>query len=114
MVKVRFDVEKNEWVECLEGEEGLYLDGFLRKKLDNIKYLQSKNWDGVFIIVGMEGCLAGDTQIQVNRAKLSRRHTIKSLYNNFHGIRNGGGNTFDSSIPTYVRSFDGKRLDFIK
>jgi hypothetical protein len=37
-----------------DGSE-IYLDGFLKEKLDNIKMIIKKNWDAVFIIVGDEG-----------------------------------------------------------
>lgn len=33
----------------------LYLDGFLKKRLDNIKKIMNKDWDVVFLIDGMEG-----------------------------------------------------------
>jgi ABC-type dipeptide/oligopeptide/nickel transport system ATPase component len=54
MVKVKFDEDKKEWVECGK-DEGLYLDGFLKQKLDNIKMILKKNWDAVIVIVGDEG-----------------------------------------------------------
>lgn len=33
----------------------IYVDGYLLKKLENIKMIVKKNWDAVFIIVGDEG-----------------------------------------------------------
>lgn len=53
MVSLRYT--GNEWVTAKENEPHLYLDGFLKEKLDKIKMLQAKDWDCIFIIVGMEG-----------------------------------------------------------
>lgn len=38
----------------LNGKE-IYLDGFLHKKLDNVKKIMAKDWDCVFLIDGIEG-----------------------------------------------------------
>jgi hypothetical protein len=56
MVKVKWNEEKKEW-ETLEknSPDGIYLDGYLKQKLDNIKMIQKKNWDCFFIIDGFEG-----------------------------------------------------------
>ena len=54
MVKVWWNAEKNIWEEK-DYEGSLYLDGMLKKKLDNVNLLRKKNWDVVFMIVGMEG-----------------------------------------------------------
>lgn len=55
MVKLNYDETKKEWVELPEdSNEGMYLDGFLKEKLDNIKKIISKNWDAVILIDGKE------------------------------------------------------------
>lgn len=55
MVKVEFDEKKKEWIELPKGsEEGIYLDGKLKTKLDNIKMILKKNWDAVIIVDGLE------------------------------------------------------------
>jgi len=41
-------------------------------------------WDFVMLITGMEGCITGDTKINVNRNGLGRQYTIKQMYNNLH------------------------------
>ena len=35
--------------------KNLTLDGWLQKKLDNVKFMMNKEWDVVFLIDGMEG-----------------------------------------------------------
>lgn len=56
MVKVKYDKDKKEWIELEKGsKEGIYLDGFLKKRLDNVLYIQSKDWDCCFVIDGVEG-----------------------------------------------------------
>ena len=48
--------EKNEWEELpLYSKEGIHIDGFLKKKLDNVLLIQKKDWDIVFLIDGKEG-----------------------------------------------------------
>lgn len=53
MVLVKFN--GTGWVDAKSNEPHLYLDGFLKKKLDKIKFMQAKDWDCIFVIVGMEG-----------------------------------------------------------
>jgi len=56
MVKVKFDESKQEWIILPpHSPEGLYLDGKLKVKLDNIKKIQKKDWDFAGLIVGQEG-----------------------------------------------------------
>lgn len=55
-MRLKFDERINNWIEVDENSEyDLYLEEFLKKKMDNIKYLQYKNWDCLFIICGAEG-----------------------------------------------------------
>lgn len=55
MVKVKIN-GKGEW-EALppNSEEGIYLDGYLKKKLDNVLKINKNNWDCVILIDGIEG-----------------------------------------------------------
>lgn len=97
----------------------LQVDGFLKQKLDNVKLMLKKDWDCVFLIDGIEGCLTGDTEIQINRGKLSRKYTLKRLYNHYNNNPDKiiqKNKNFDLSIPSYVRSYNGKdiRLHKIK
>ena len=56
----------------------------------------------------MPGCLAGDTQIIVNRGGGAKRKTLEHLYCMFNGGTRGG-KQWDLNIPTYVRKMvDGK------
>lgn len=53
MVRLIFDKKLKGWREIEEGEiSEITLDGFLKKKLDNVKKLQSKGWDCLIIIDG--------------------------------------------------------------
>lgn len=58
MVKLKFDKDKNKWIELEKGskEKGsIYLDGKLRQKLDNVKKIMKKEWDCVIMVDGIEG-----------------------------------------------------------
>ena len=58
MVKVKFDKQKKEWIQLdpkSKDEDAISYDGYLLKKLDNVKKLMSKEWDVVFLIDGIEG-----------------------------------------------------------
>lgn len=55
MVKLKFDEEKKEWIKLPKGsKEGIYLDNYLLKKLENVKAIIKKNYDCVFLIDGKE------------------------------------------------------------
>ena len=49
--------------------------------LDVAKLKIKKDLDMIFCVDGPEGCLSGDTEIQISRGKLSRKFTLKWLYN---------------------------------
>lgn len=52
-MKVTFNSEKKKWEEQ-DGEQSMYIDGYLKTKLDNVKHILSKNWDAVILIDGKE------------------------------------------------------------
>ena len=57
------------------------------------------------------GCLAGDTEIVVNRGGSARRMPLRQLVEKFNGAitrhpRNGRLTAWDPSIPTYTQSVD--------
>jgi hypothetical protein len=55
MVKLDYNKETKKWIELPEGSnDGMYLDGYLKNKLDNIKNILAKNWDAVIMIDGRE------------------------------------------------------------
>ncbi len=56
MVKLEFNKEKDEWEILPKGtrNRGIYLDGKLKEKLDNIRMIIEKNWDAVFMVDGVE------------------------------------------------------------
>ena len=96
----------------IKGKE-IAVDTFFRQKLDNVKALIKKKWDCIFLIDGIEGCLTGDTLIQVNRNKLSRKYTIKRLYNHYNKNPDGiiqKNKSFDLTKPSFIRSFNGKEI----
>lgn len=85
----------------------------IRKVLDIATEKQQKEFDSVFIICGAEGCLSGDTLISINRAKLGRKITLKRLYNQYNGNPDRiieKNRFYDFSIPTFVRSFNGRQV----
>ena len=61
------------------------------------------NTDDNLCIVGEAGCLTGDTEIRLSRAKNGFRLPLKKLYERFNGI---GTYRWDASFATYVRSYD--------
>jgi hypothetical protein len=55
MACLKFNKQKQEWEDAQPGTEGsIYLDGFLRKRLDRIQVIKKKKWDCVFLIDGKE------------------------------------------------------------
>jgi len=91
-----------------------HVDKKMLRFLDAVKKQISKNdKDYVLLMDGYEGCLSGDTEIQVSRGKLSRRFTIKRLYNHYNNnpdkiiIKN---KMFNLKTPSFIRAFDGTRI----
>ena len=68
--------------------------------------------DILCVYTGSEGCLSGDTLVQVSRAKNSYQWTMKKLYEKVKGITppSKNGLVFNQSIPIYTRSFNGKEV----
>lgn len=53
---LKYDPIEDKFTPTENKEEcAIHLDDFLREKLDNVKKLQKKNWDALFIICGTEG-----------------------------------------------------------
>lgn len=99
----------------INGQEK-YIDGYLLNACQEIKKLLESDRDVVCIIDGEVGCLSGDTIIRTNRASLGRKHTIKWMYNQLHGNPDQLpiSNKWDIKIPTFIRSFDGKKIGLHK
>lgn len=78
------------------------------KALD-IEYdaLTKQDWDNVLIVVGDEGCLTGDTLINVNRGGNGRKFRLDYIYKQFHNDYHDKTKVWDLNFPTMVRSFDG-------
>lgn len=75
--------------------------------------LMKNDKDYIIAIDGGEGCLSGDTEIQISRGKLSRRYTIERLYNHYNNNPDKvipKNKLFNLDIPTYVRSYNGKEI----
>jgi 5S rRNA maturation endonuclease (ribonuclease M5) len=51
-------------------------------------------------LYGPPSCLSGSTQVILNRAGLSRKRSIKSLYEKFHAIK---GRPWNPEIKTYIQ-----------
>lgn len=121
MVLVRFNKESKKWdvIDAENKKEGdLYLDGFLKTKLDFAKKQRSKNNDVVGIICGDEG--SGKSALGGGIMKYMTDDTfdpIKDLigsdeedaYNKLEKVKNGGnlmfdeGNVFFLSTETMTR-----------
>lgn len=92
MVKLKFDKEKEKWIELPNNSsEGIYLDGFLKNKLDNVKMIISKGWDAAILIDGFErsgkstlGMTAG---YYLSDTKLTINNFAKGLSDAAHKIR---------------------------
>lgn len=69
-------------------------------QIDGLFYL--KNFEGAALFADC-GCLAGDSVVRINRAKNSRKITMKEAFYRFH-------NTWDKSIKSKIRSFKGDHL----
>lgn len=89
---------------------GFYMDGNLKNTLDIAKKEVKNDWDMVFVIDGEEGCLTGDTIINVNRCSLGRRYALKHMYKQYHNGVKDKSKLWNLSIPTYVRSYDGTSI----
>ena len=79
-----------------------YMIGLIQMVLDHM--------DLVIAVSGSEGCLSGDTIIQISRAKNSEKYKMKDLYRRFHHPHPNAkyGNNF------YTRSFDNKNIKLHK
>ena len=94
---------------------------FVRKSIDENtleNIMASVSINKPILLIGPTGCIAGDTIVNINRAKNGRSRTLKQLYNLLNGnldrlsnIRTGA---FNPKIPTFIRSFDGVRITLKK
>jgi hypothetical protein len=65
-------------------------------------------FDFFLVIEGNTGCLTGDTIIRYSRGHNARKVSIKKLFEWYHGTKND--KKLDLSIPTYIRSWNGKEI----
>jgi hypothetical protein len=70
---------------------------WIKRRIDN-------NMNFLAIAEGPTGCLSKDTIISATRGKNCRKYTIEELYNMHKKI------SFNSKIPTYIRSFNGEEI----
>jgi DNA repair exonuclease SbcCD ATPase subunit len=61
--------------------------------------------EDVYLLLGRNGCLSGDTVININRASLGTKRTIKHMYEVYRGLNKYVRHLFNKDIPTYVRSY---------
>lgn len=74
----------------------------MHTELENILTVLTETNDD-FCVIGPGGCLTGDTEIRLSRAKKGFRLSLKTLYERFNGL---GTYSWDTSFLTYVRSYD--------
>ena len=97
-------------------DESYYYDGYLLSNLKIAKKYIKKDFDMVFIVDGQEGCLSGDTEIQISKGKLSKRYTIQWLYNQFNNNPDKLKyfKQMDLTTPLFCRSYNGKDIKLHK
>jgi hypothetical protein len=78
-MKVIYDDSLKHWRDCLEGEDGIYLDGLLKTKLDNIKKIVKKNFDATIIIVGAEGSGKSTLGFVISQYLINNKLTINNV-----------------------------------
>ncbi len=72
----------------------------------NNRFNKNKNFIGV--TTGPTGCLSGDTELKISRAKSTKTYKIKDLYIKANGLeKKTKRKPFDVSIPLFIRSFNG-------
>lgn len=64
--------------------------------------------DGVKVVFldAAPGCLSGETEIQYNRAGITRKGKLSYVVAKFNGLESPGKKKWDSSIPTRIRCGD--------
>jgi len=121
MVLVRFNKEKKEWdiIDSENKKEGdLYLDGFLKDKLDFAKKQQAKNNDVVGVICGDEG--SGKSAIGGNIMRYMTNDTFdptkdmigsdeEDAYNKLEKVSQGGSLMFDEGNVFFLSTETMKR-----
>lgn len=88
-------------VKIIKRNKEFYMDGRLSRKLDEYVRKIRQDRDYVYIIDGKEGCLSGDTKININVEGQERNVRLDVLFKNFR-------KRVDSPID--VRSFNGKSI----
>lgn len=75
-----------------------------------------KDQDRVYIVVGEERCLTGDTIINVNRNTLGKKYNLKWMYNQFNNNPDKLKHfkQWDLDSPTFVRSYNGHDIGLNK
>lgn len=81
----------------------------------HLKRRSAIDYDSVIAVAGEEGCLSGDSLIRISRHKSTRTYSLSRFYRQFCGNKLNG-HSFDRSIPSFIRSFNGEeiRLNKIK
>lgn len=73
-------------------------------QIEGVKFLLTRKRS---ILADEMGCLSGDTQISYNRAGLTKKCSLKKLYDRAHKTK---GQKWDARIPTYIRALCGKEF----
>lgn len=90
-MKLQFDTKKKKWIELPDNsEEGIYLDGYLKKKLDFVRKIIKKGWDCPILIDGSErsgkstlamtmGYYLSDTKLGINNFASGMKDATKKI-----------------------------------
>lgn len=116
----KFDIDKYEAIlrnpplelENFNGEKITYDKYIVQKLLIGINQMIFNEMDLYLANCGTEGCLSGDTIVQISKAKNSYKYTMKELYNKWTG--KSCSKKWDHSIPLYTRSYDGSKVKLHK
>lgn len=99
-------------IQNFKGEVIKYDSYVVKKILLGINQMIFDEMDLYIANCGGEGCLAGDTIVQVNKAKSSYKYTIKELYLKWTGQKRS--KRWNEDIPLYTRSYDGDKVKLHK
>lgn len=91
-------------------KETPFTEGEVYYKWEQNRILNNKNI--LSVTTGQTGCLSGDTEVKISRAKNTRTWKLSDLYikSNGIGMFAKNGKLFDLSIPLFIRSYNGEEI----
>lgn len=90
--------------------EGRYEMSFKPSKFQKAIFKFIASNDGSAIVEAVAGCLSGDTEIRLHRTGRGFGMPLEKAYLRFNNLDNHPKNNWDSTKPTFVRSFNGKTI----